>query len=785
MSVGKEVMDGEHGPDKQLHTEPSENAELESRLSAVSGHPLLEHAETSLREHIALVPPKFKRQFLKKIEESIGLFAKNEALAAGHVDGVLFELSRMARVIEQDLEHLNFDEEVRGDVAYLGYTEKETDFSGKNLKPKQGSISLDVPLTRTTPNEGNTERKAYAYETKSYQRKVFGAAAADRNQILKYQGAIEQGLLAGATIEVKGRIDPKFLKWLIGGSIGEKGATQNIEIIYALDLPSGAEYRFVLNGVESGQGLRFKNEHGTYTREDQEVINGIFKSVIDQSVIDIIASGDVSEPSEELKPLLDDPYDKIKTLRQYREYAAGRTAAMHATFRRKSAQEAVNTKNERSSIEIVSHPSEEQHQVVGRVFDAFQESLKHDPELQPMRERYEISDPDMRQGIIQEALAIIRKVGAFEEERAAATEQLERPMYRGKPEGVALRADSIVFDAVHIVLRRKDGGAVRSYDAPERFDAVTLDNVMDYLSGQERTYRTCEIFDPATGQTESLVSDGGAEAERRIEKLKAKIPAENAQRLEEAYLKAVANHEEQEAVLNAKEDKTPEEIRELRRLKGKSTTELRQHQNLEIAIKKRKDDLRSLSAELQRIEKSLPRASAEERLELTERLRVTREFLKTRSEESRQLNAADKEVIDELRKKFIGKKVWEKLEVRTLSDTTRNLVKFIYIINAEGGARLCEEKLKGNTRTRATHSEVAQGRNVYGAGEIIFEKIAGKWSVVEVNNGSGHYKPSRLTLPYVKQVIGEKLDLTACMMRDTLLRGVTMSEFKELLDASS
>jgi len=112
---------------------------------------------------------------------------------------------------------------------------------------------------------------------------------------------------------------------------------------------------------------------------------------------------------------------------------------------------------------------------------------------------------------------------------------------------------------------------------------------------------------------------------------------------------------------------------------------------------------------------------------------------------------------------------------------TRHLIKFIYTVNADGDVPLCEELVRGNARIRSTHSELNQGRNVYGAGELIFEKKKGRWKAVELNNGSGHYRPSRLTLPYAAYLIRKKIDLSECTQRDALSRGVATPEFTAML----
>lgn len=759
----------------------SERGPKDPRVEALAEHPLfLGHAE-NFRRLIRSVPDAEK--YLKRVEHAVTLAVKNEALAAAHIGGVLFELSRIAKVSQQGLETILFGSEATEAVHYDGYVSGETDFSVKRRKPKQSKVSSDVPIVRAVLDEnGNEILKPYIYEAKAYPRMAYGASADSRNQILKYQKAVESGIAAGATIEIKGRIDPTFLKWLMGESIVERGAAPDVEVIYALELPSGAEYRFVLNGGRQQQGLKFLNEHEAYSAEDQEVVSGIFRAIVDHSVIGILAGNDVDSPSEALQPLLADPYNLITTRALFDEYAQGRNKAMHAAFRRKGRENVINSRNERSAAEIITYGEAEQRVAIAHIFDAFQASLQHDPELVGMRDRYAIEDEETRQMVIEETLEMVGKVGNFERSRTeSGYGETDRPGYRGKPEGVALAVDSIVFDAVYIVLKRKIGESTRTYGRPERFQLVTMDNVMEYLQTQDRVYTTCEIYDPVLEQTENFVSDGTVDANKRIEKRKAKFQKDNEQRLVIAFQETVAANTARLAVLEAQAEKSLAETKELHALEGEKATILRQIDNLESSILRRKNSLKALNDQRIGMEAALRQAVGEEKVRLSGGLTQLISELRIRSEESRLSTARDRKKIQELYVQVIGPKEWKKKEIRVVEENTRNILKFIYIVSCDGEVRLCEEVVKGNSKVRSTHSEVAAGRNVYGAGELVFEKIGGQWRAIEVNNGSGHYKPSRLTLPYVAHLLGQKIDLSHCAQRDVLLRGVATPEFSAAL----
>jgi hypothetical protein len=162
-------------------------------------------------------------------------------------------------------------------------------------------------------------------------------------------------------------------------------------------------------------------------------------------------------------------------------------------------------------------------------------------------------------------------------------------------------------------------------------------------------------------------------------------------------------------------------------------------------------------------------------------------LLQQRSKEYAAQNQLAQDRIFALYKQVIGHKAWQDQEIRIVSEETRNLVKFIYTVTADEEVLLCEEFLKGNTKRRSTHSEVARGRNVYGAGEIVFEKAPGEseWFAKDLNNGSGHYRPSRLTLPYVAHLVSKKIDLSRCKLNDVLSRGVAVPEYTAVLQTQT
>ena len=96
--------------------------------------------------------------------------------------------------------------------------------------------------------------------------------------------------------------------------------------------------------------------------------------------------------------------------------------------------------------------------------------------------------------------------------------------------------------------------------------------------------------------------------------------------------------------------------------------------------------------------------------------------------------------------------------------------------------------MRGETDSgRAAHSELARGRNIFGAGELSFKKDTnGNWHLTEINNGSGHYRPEHSVLPYAKAKIAETLGIIIddpahpVVTRNALFRGLDISGIADL-----
>jgi len=139
--------------------------------------------------------------------------------------------------------------------------------------------------------------------------------------------------------------------------------------------------------------------------------------------------------------------------------------------------------------------------------------------------------------------------------------------------------------------------------------------------------------------------------------------------------------------------------------------------------------------------------------------------------------------------KTIFKKSWDSFALREVTHESRNILKVIYIIDEDGEVMVEEERFEKKNSYRAAHTELAnkrhkKGRNVYAAGELAFERVDGKWKLIEVNNGSGHYMPDEGSLAYACNVISGKLGLdkeaTLRLKKHCIFRGIDLDGFPSI-----
>jgi hypothetical protein len=194
--------------------------------------------------------------------------------------GLLFEYAAHDYIHDQHVD-LYIDQQRPISVSYIGYDRSKINdyidphsgdpvplFRRHTKSFSDSRLEFDAPAKKSIGH--GRKRKSqpclpYVYETKCYGSREVYASPGHVNQILKYQAAIDQNLLSGATLEIRGRIAPNLIGWLIE-------LAPDVQVILNIELPSGASFRLDLH--KGANSIPVKNRE-RYSAEDQEIIKTI------------------------------------------------------------------------------------------------------------------------------------------------------------------------------------------------------------------------------------------------------------------------------------------------------------------------------------------------------------------------------------------------------------------------------------------------------------------------------------------------------------------------------
>jgi hypothetical protein len=193
--------------------------------------------------------------------------------------GAIFEMERINEMRNNPNVAVDFSLTDTFKVAYVGYDEKAKwnkvlKQMGSRFKVRPphreiiGPLELDVPIRLK-----GKEAVPYVYEVKDYRMDTWGSPFLRTiNQLLKYNSAVQNGQVSGATVEVKGRIAENLLHWIYS----KNDHLPNVEIVYTMPLPSGKEYRFILKPSNGSSRLGLETDLiKDATDEDRRVMMGI------------------------------------------------------------------------------------------------------------------------------------------------------------------------------------------------------------------------------------------------------------------------------------------------------------------------------------------------------------------------------------------------------------------------------------------------------------------------------------------------------------------------------
>lgn len=693
------------------------------------GTPYPQH---EIEELLDVIPEELQAHYIKRFDDAEK--STNLVKATTGRDGVLFELHRINKVASSGLEEVDFSAiEGLPQISYKGYDAKGLDLSQPATKDLSSVLDLDVPLVH--------DGQPYAYEVKQYPRMPYGSRAPQVNQLLKYQEASRMGVIAGATVELKGQLDGQFLRWAAGTGVDDLGPIPDVEILYTIDLPSGMEYTFTLKGSQN-QGLKFENEH-YFEGADRSVVEGIHKSLLERSLIEALdPTQETPEISELLTPHDGDPM-KIDTLEEFQTFVQLKKNDLYEKLITK-AEDIINLENKNGVDSELAEPEAVKRQLLD-----LQTFLHQNPDTSP---QYRLASEDTPQ-VLNEALERIEKIQDSQKKRQESPGRAEahaRRLEMGYPaelpeEGIALDIEHVLMDTI---LSHKKGGQTRSYVDKYRFMGPA--DLEMYLSDElDREYREIIIHDPVTDE---VITHSGVSS-IRAERLNDDLQKDNLERAEHILRDSHTRMDE----LSMLEDLTPEARDELVRLQ----TIVRGYGVHRKDIEANLSNITNIRQEMiDKIKQTPPQDKANIRRQYEGHIRSSRESLQE----------AYVMVLG-------GKKEWNKIAKQVAKDKTSNIIKFAYALNAGEEVRLDEEKIRGDTTGRAAHSELNGGENVYGAGELVYTKSSNGWVLTEINNGSGHYRPSALTLGYVSRVLQNKgIDISRAQLTDSLQRGAQLPD---------
>lgn len=773
------------GPIKSLEFLPYRLI-LETKLKAPLNSPWIsqEARENTLKiiseieRHYSQLPEElsfFKEHILDQIISALN--EKRAPSTALKLRGILYELERLHDIRAQGFESLS-NAKNSSAVSVLGYDDKSDSHDEMHRESLVGqgaqkrvfsSIKTPYALDKSGSVFGvHNKGRIHHYEVKSYPLSPYGNLRT-RNHLFALENAIVNGNLVGATVEIVGRIHPNFLNWALGNRVDNLGAIPHVELIYSLPLPSGNYFRFRLKRGE-GEGLIFVNRDNEYTLADTKVIDGLLRSIRDRSLpefLGLITDSDLPRVHKVIKKRLKELYAKnpdvddlekivseesqrivaeinqdplnIQDIEILYRFRQDRLENLWAALTKKVDEYRVNWNED--IIPVLKKEAVDYDYILRSLIE-MQDTLKENPRFLKVKGAY-LLDPSQYDETTKKALEWIKKIQAFEltrlkQEETVGTEAKtirEKLNYKGPKEGINLSLEHLLMDA--IIAIKKDNQ--RNLLNTSRFSEVTQ---IEALLPDPKFMRKVryEIYDPLTGERTLYESEGHRAAESLIKK--------------------------QDEIRQSNLERCAEQLQIL--LVQKDTT-LRRKEIIQAAldayVKFQKKREESKEKKKLAIDKIL--SLGLEKREIKERIAAVSEQYREQSE------IFEVKIKNKMIDALGGREEYHKFRQVVASIIDQTLYKFIYSIDGYGNFVVSPEKIITEGVGRATHAELIGGKSSYGSGELVFEehnaaytrfsdwysslseldKDKNQWKLVEINNGSGHYRTPNDCLPFVRDYL--------------------------------
>ena len=213
---------------------------------------------------------RFKSSYAKEISTIVSKFSIEKPLSVEYykaIEAINIEREKQLALLKAGAILDTSAVKIKNSMTYLRYDKKLKTRMLLTKKPdiQEGIlIQNDVPILLAK----NDKYLPYIYETKYYATTKYGIRGKDLNQLIKYQAAFEHGLIAGATIDIEGRISTSFIDWLDKN----KEHIKDINIVSTFRLPSGKCYTFNLKGNTS-EILNLRNNKDYTSELDKALVH--------------------------------------------------------------------------------------------------------------------------------------------------------------------------------------------------------------------------------------------------------------------------------------------------------------------------------------------------------------------------------------------------------------------------------------------------------------------------------------------------------------------------------
>lgn len=663
------------------------------------------------------------------------------------------------------------------------------------LEPQWRTISAEGWIARSTP---------FAF------RIPYGRLQNTREELEATQREIELGVLHQHTVEIRGRIDVGFLAWISGKEDAGRDPIPDIELVYAMPLPSGTSYRFILKPARS-YSSHSNPPLSSFTPDDQQTIRGIgahFTDPYNRRSLRVLTDPRPEDYPPELYKLFENP-DLIETVDEY--------AQLRVLWNRSQARQVLESLSR--SIRIRAH--EEYCSKEVRDLDTFRELCRR--RLQEIPERQPYYPPEFFRLTPQETESFASSVvptlfDLYQEERARVDAEKRTGAhaarvalgYDGPEEGYQLPIDHAIMDQI-INFRKRDAYRLRRsrelgippelvevprtigrhYDQPDRFfTAEHLPQLFESLRHDSRFKRRAvlRLYDPL-------------HPARIIEypidqhpSLGRKAAATNWSRMEPSWKEA------------------------LRQVSGslKSDESSRSFETFLCSV------ATSLFSDTSTILDACERASAtlarQQRHECTElwntltRRNIPEGHRKTAVQNLKEAFEKESRRIEKERSRALDRAMFLcsnylssdllKVGIRIESIIDERIVKCVYGIGADSVPRFGLEVPGGARDARNSHSEILGAKGMYAGGEVLFathrnvfhttqrwesfrrdleaRPHAYPWRPLVLDDATGHYQVLATTLPFARAVTFDAFERAGistsdCAVVDTLARGLQVA----------